>query len=174
MNKVTFEKAEEDDLETILDIYNFYVVTTTATFDHNPVSKDELRQRIFLDHEKYRTYLLQYCGETAGFCFLTQFKKKKGYERTAEIGLYLKPEFTSKGIGEQAIVFLEKIAVDRQIKVIIASICSENTASIKLVQRSGYEKCAHYKEVGEKFGRVLDVIDYEKILGTYHIDNHNG
>jgi L-amino acid N-acyltransferase YncA len=28
----------------------------------------------------------------------------------------------------------------------------------------GYEKCAHYKHVGEKFGRFVDVIDYEKIL----------
>jgi L-amino acid N-acyltransferase YncA len=30
----------------------------------------------------------------------------------------------------------------------------------------GFEKCAHYKKAGEKFGRFLDVIDYQKMLGT--------
>jgi phosphinothricin acetyltransferase len=99
-----------------------------------------------------------------GFCFLTQFRKKAAYDRTAEIGLYLKPEFTGKGIGDDAVTFLEKVAVIKGIRVIIASISGENTASIKLFQKMGYEKCAHYKQVGEKFGRFVDVIDYENIL----------
>lgn len=78
--------------------------------------------------------------------------------------LYLKPEFTGKGIGREAVAFIEGIAIDKKIKVLVASVSSENIASIKLCQRMGYEQCAHYREVGEKFGRILDVIDYQKIL----------
>ncbi|MBI2329156.1 MAG: N-acetyltransferase [Chloroflexi bacterium] len=129
MDNLTFHKVEENDLETILDIYNFYI-------------------------------------ETAGFCFLTQYKKKEAYNRTAEIGVYLNPEFTGKGLGSSVVAFLEKVASSKQIRVVLASISGENTASIKLFQRMGFEKCAHYREVGEKFGRLLDVVDYQKILGT--------
>ena len=165
MDNLTFQIAEENDLEAILDIYNFYILTTTVTFYHSETSKEELRQLIFINHEKYQTYLIHYCNEMAGFCFLTQYRKKEAYDRTAEIGVYLKPEFIGKGLGSSVVAFLEKIASSKKIRVILASISAENTASIKLFQRMGYEKCAHYKEVGEKFGRFLDVVDYQKILG---------
>jgi L-amino acid N-acyltransferase YncA len=164
MDELTFQPAVENDLQTILELYNFYIVTTTATFDHGQIAPEEFRQRIFIGHEKYRTYLVRLGDETAGFCFLMQYRKKAAYDRTAEIGLYLKPEFTGQGIGRLAVTFLEKIAVSNGIRVIIASISGENTASLRLFQKMGYEKCAHYKQVGEKFGRFIDVIDYEKIL----------
>jgi L-amino acid N-acyltransferase YncA len=166
MNNLTFQKAEECDLETILDIYNFYVLNTTATFYHSRISKEELRQFVFIGHEKYQTYLIHYCNEMVGFCFLTQYKKKEAYNRTAEIGVYLKPAFAGKGLGSSVVAFLEEIAGSKQIRVLSASISGENVASIKLFQRIGFEECAHYKEVGEKFGRSLDVVDYQKILET--------
>jgi phosphinothricin acetyltransferase len=164
MEELTFQLAAENDLQTMLELYNFYIVNTTATFDHGQITPEEFRQRIFIGHEKYGTYLIRLDKETAGFCFLTQYRNKAAYDQTAEIGLYLKPEFTGKGIGDTTIDFLEKVAVNKGIKVIIASISGENTASLKLLQKKGYEKCAHYKQVGEKFGRFVDVIDYEKVL----------
>jgi L-amino acid N-acyltransferase YncA len=164
MNQLSFQKAQENDLAAILEIYNFYIATTTATFDIGPIAESELCQRIFFDHAKYQTYLVHHGGDIAGFCFLTQFKKKKAYDRTAEIGIYLKPDFTGQGIGKKTVAFLEQIAVKKQIKVLVASISGENTASIKLFQRLGYERCAYYKQVGEKFGRILDVVDYQKVL----------
>jgi L-amino acid N-acyltransferase YncA len=166
MDNLTFQKAEENDLGAILDIYNFYILTTIATFNDTQISKEELQQLIFINHKKYQPYLIHYCNEMVGFCFLTQYRKKEAYDRTAEIRVYLKPEFTGKGLGRSVVAFLEKIVGSKQIRVILASISGENTASIKLFQRMGFEKCAHYKEVGEKFGRFLDVVDYQKILRT--------
>jgi len=164
MDNLTFQPAAENDLAAMLELYNFYIMNTTATFDHGKITPEEFRQRLFIGHEKYKTYLIRLGDDTVGFCFLTQYRKKAAYDRTTEIGLYLKPEFTGKGIGRLAVTFLEEIAVSKGIGVIIASISGENTASIKLFQKMGYEKCAHYKQVGEKFGRFVDVIDYEKIL----------
>jgi len=164
MDDLSFQPVAENDLAAMLELYNFYISTTTTTFDYGKITPEEFRQRIFIGHEKYRTYIIRLDKETAGFCFLTQYRKKAAYDRTAEIGLYLKPEFTGKGIGDTAIDFLEKIAVSKGIRVIIASISGENTASLKLFQKKGYENCAHYKQVAEKFGRFVDVIDYEKIL----------
>jgi phosphinothricin acetyltransferase len=164
MDNLTFQKAEENDLDIMLELYNFYLVTTTATFDYKPISREEFLHRIFITHEKYQTYLIRCQNETAGFCFLTQYHKKEAYNRTAEIGLYLKPEYTGRGIGEIAVAFLEKAAISKQIKVIVASISGENAASIKLFQKMGYKQCAYYKQIAEKFGRLLDIVEYEKIL----------
>lgn len=174
MNDLTFKKAEESDIDVILGVYNYYVLNTTANFYHHAISKEELRQLIFIGHEKYQTYLINCGNELAGFCFLTQYKKREAYSRTSEIGVYLKPEFSGKGLGGSIVAFLEETAVSRQIGVILASISGENTASIRLFEKMGYEKCAHYKEVGEKFGRLLDVVDYQKILKSKKKDDNNG
>ncbi len=48
--------------------------------------------------------------------------------------------------------------------MLVATICGENAASIGVFAKNGYEKCAHYKEVGQKFGQLLDVVAYQKIL----------
>jgi L-amino acid N-acyltransferase YncA len=152
MDNLTFQPAAENDLAAMLELYNFYIMNTTATFDHGKITPEEFRQRLFIGHEKYKTYLIRLGDDTVGFCFLTQYRKKAAYDRTAEIGLYLKPEFTGKGIGRLVVTFLEEIAVSKGIGVIIASISGENTASIKLFQKTGYDRCAHYKQVGKNSG----------------------
>ena len=164
MNNLSFRKAEERDLGTILGIYNYYVLNTTANFFRHPVSQEEFRQLIFIGHEKYQTYLIDFSGQNVGFCFFTQYKKKDAYDRTAEIGVYLGPEYVARGFGISAVAFLENVAREKQIRVLIASISGENVASMRLFEKLGYRKCAHYRGVGEKFGRFLDVVDYQKIL----------
>ena len=100
----------------------------------------------------------------AGFCTLGPFKTRCAYHQTAEMAVYLHHEYTGKGLGATAIDLLEEHARKNGFHVIIVSISQENTASKKLVERKGYEQVAHYREVGFKFGRFLDVVNYQKIL----------
>ena len=63
-----------------------------------------------------------------------------------------------------AIRYIEEFAKKQKLHVLVATICGENEASIHLFAKNGYVKCAHYKEVGQKFGQLLDVVAYQKIL----------
>jgi len=164
MININFWEAKETDLNKLLDIYNFYLRNTTATFDYDEIDMDEFRSRISFQHGSCKTYLIKAQGKLAGFCFLTQFKNKPAFDRTAEIGIYLSPAFTRKGIGKAAVEFLENYARGTGIKVIISNISGENEASIKLFAEMNYIKCGHFREIGEKFGRILDVVYYQKIL----------
>jgi phosphinothricin acetyltransferase len=58
----------------------------------------------------------------------------------------------------------EEFAQRTGIHVLIVTICGENNMSIKLFEKNGYFKCAHYKEVGKKFGQWLNVVAYQKII----------
>jgi L-amino acid N-acyltransferase YncA len=163
--KIDFEILKEDDLEWVRDIYNFYIENSTATYYTEKISVDELKQFIPVGDKKYKSYLVLAKGEPCGFCYISQYKKRQAYDRTAELSLYLKPEFTGKGIGKVALDFLEKVAKEKGISVLIGIISGDNEKSIKLFEKKGYEKCAHYKQVGEKFNKILDVVSYQKILG---------
>jgi L-amino acid N-acyltransferase YncA len=164
MGALIFKEPQEKDLHLILDIYNYYIINTTVNYYLYPISIQQLKNHIFIDHDKYKTYLIYNNDNMIGFCFITQFRKKDAYSRTAEIGIYLKHEYTGKKFGEEILFYLEKVAKNNNIKVLVVSISSENIASMRLVEKHGYVQCAHYKEVAEKFGRLIDVIDYQKIF----------
>ena len=50
------------------------------------------------------------------------------------------------------------------VKVLVACITYGNESSIKFHERLGFEQVSHFKQVGMKFGRTLDVVDYQLIL----------
>jgi L-amino acid N-acyltransferase YncA len=164
LKALEFIAAQENDLNTILEIYNYYIENSTATFDHNGISLKEFKNRIFINHDKYKTFLVFQHKELAGFCFLTQFRKKPAYDKTAEIGLYLKQQFAGRGLGKGIVKYLESTAKANQIEVVVASVSGENVPSIKLFKKMGYKRCAHYKQIAEKFGRKMDIIDFQKNL----------
>ncbi|HEX3006597.1 MAG TPA: GNAT family N-acetyltransferase, partial [Bacteroidales bacterium] len=99
-----------------------------------------------------------------GYVILGYYKPRQAYDFTSEVTIYLHPEQTGKGIGNQAMEFIEKIARERKFHALLGVICSENEASIRLFKKFGYWECANFKEVGLKYGRLLDVVVYEKIL----------
>ncbi len=156
-------EADRNDLERMLELYNYYIENTTVTFDHGRISIDEFTSRIHIEHDKYKTFLLTE-DEFCGFCFLTQFRKKIAYDRTAELGIYLKPQYTRRGLGREIVQHLETTAKRQQLEVLIASISGENHPSLSLFRKLGYRQCAHYKRVAEKFGRKLDLIELQKLL----------
>jgi len=162
MKEIIFTEMQEDDLPVVLDIYNHYIATTTVTFDPESVPIETFQTRILLNHDLYKAYVINYLGETAGFCFLCQFNKHESYNRTAEIGVYLKPEHTRQGVGTRAVRHLEQIAAAKGLKVLIASISGENEGSISLFRKLGWEECGHFRRVGEKWGRAIDVIFFQK------------
>lgn len=157
-------ELQENDLEIVKEIYDHYILHSTATFYTDVLSIEELKKTIKPGHPKYKSFLIQYNNSICGYCYISQYKNRQAYDRTAEFTLYLKPEFTGKGIGKYAMEELEKIARELQFKVLIGIISANNKQSIALCKKCGYKKCAHFKQVGEKFGKILDVVAYQKLI----------
>ncbi len=164
MSDLVFTIISEKDLPETSALYNHYVLHSTATFHAHEMDTDEFRDMVVFDDPKYVTYVMRDKGALAGYVLLTQHKKREAYDDTAEVTVYLQPGLTHKGFGSAAIQFIEGIAREKGLHVLVATICGENAASIGVFAKNGYEKCAHYKEVGQKFGQLLDVVAYQKIL----------
>lgn len=164
MNDIKFREMQIEHLPSVLEIYNYYVINTTATFHAHTLTIDEMKELVFFDNPKYRTFVIVDNGVICGYVILTQHKKREAYDGTAEVTVYLRHDYVGKGVGSLAVKFIEQYASTKELHVLIAGICGENSKSINLFERNGYMKCAHYKEVGKKFGKLLDVVAYQKIL----------
>lgn len=164
MGENYFCEISEDYLDEVLQIYNYYVLNTTATFHSGQLTKDEMRNLVFFDCKRYKTFVICEDSNVCGYVLITQHKKREAYDSTAEVTIYLKPDYTGKGLGSIAIKSIEGYAKQQGLHVLVATICGQNEASIRLFKNNGYMKCAHYKEVGKKFGQLLDIVAYQKII----------
>ena len=164
MSNIKFKEIRNEHLPEVLEIYNYYVLNTTATFHAHVLTIEEMRDLVIFDDTKYKSFVIEDDDKICGYVILTQHKKREAYDGTAEVTVYLKPDFKGKGIGSLAVKYIEDFARTKKIHVLIATICGDNFESIKLFERSGFTKCAHYKEVGHKFGRFLDLVAYHKII----------
>lgn len=164
MENYSLHEMTEDHLDAVLQIYTHYVLNTTATFHAQPLTPAAMREIVFFPMEKYKTFVICETGVVCGYVLITPHKKREAYDGTAEVTVYLKPTYTGRGLGSMAIQHIEAYAKKHRLHVLVATICGQNEHSIRLFEKNGYTKCAHYKEVGQKFGQLLDVVAYQKIL----------
>jgi phosphinothricin acetyltransferase len=161
---IIFEEMKEAHLGEVLSIYTYYVLNTTATFHTQVPNESQMREIVFSGNPRYPSYVIRGLDGICGYVLLSRFSKREAYDETAEVAIYLKPDSIGQGIGSEAIKFIEGEALKQHIHVLLAIICGENEQRIGLFERCGYEKCAHYKEVGKKFGRRLDIVACQKII----------
>lgn len=149
------------DSDALTAIYNHYVEESTATFDLLPVSSSEI-DRLIHEATPHFPFLVYDTGEgIAGYCYAHSWKSKAAYRHTWEITIYLAPEHTGKGIGEALMRQLIADCRKKGCKVLIADITAENEGSRQFHERFGFTQVSHFRQVGRKFGRWLDVIDYQ-------------
>lgn len=164
MENIKLTPLTQADYVIVKDIYDWYVLNSTATFHTEPINVDELAGFMYLNDPVFQSFLIKQADEVVGYCYTTRYKNRQAYDRTAEVTLYLKHDLTGRGIGVSALSQLEEIARKNGLRTLLAIITGENKNSIRLFEKCGYEKCAHFKRVGEKFGRILDVVGYQKEL----------
>lgn len=147
-----------------LELYNDYIANSTATFSVEPLKQEEMDKLLFSGLERFPSYAILSDGEFAGYVMLNRYKPREAYDQTAEVTVYLNNAYHGKGIGRTAMTFIEDVAKEYNFRALLGVICAENEASIAMFNKLDYFQCAHFKEVGKKFGRVLDVVIYEKLI----------
>ena len=135
---IQFIPIKEKDLAVVLEIYNHYVLNSTATFHLESVDTKELLSTLPpLGHSRYQSFLVMDNQVVCGFCYLSQFRKKEAYDASAEITLYLHPEHTGKGLGRTVLVYMEGVAKEKGMKNLVGVITAENKGSIALFEKQG-------------------------------------
>jgi phosphinothricin acetyltransferase len=165
--KLTVRAASEDDLGSINDIYNHYVIQTHFTFDVEPISIEARRE--WLEHHgtsgRHRVLVAVSDEAVMGFASSSRFRPKPAYETSVETSIYLAPDMVARRAGSRLYEQLFKVLEDEDVHRAYAGISLPNPASIALHERFGFKRVGHFTEQGRKFGRYWDVAWYEKPLG---------
>lgn len=153
------------DAPAITAIYNDYILNTTISFETEALSSEAMLQRINAIAEEFPYYVYEAAdGTIGGYCYAHKWKEREAYSRTLETTIYLAPQFQHQGIGRRLMQSLIDECRKRGFVALIACITGGNEASIGLHEALGFEQRSHFKNVGMKFGRMLDVVDLELLL----------
>ena len=104
--------------------------------------------------------------EIIGWASLSEYSTKRAYSGTAELSLYVKPEYQKKGIGKKLMKEIVEEGKKTGLHAVLSRITDGNKVSIKLHEMFGFKHVGVLKEVGFKFGKRLDVYLMEKIYKT--------
>jgi L-amino acid N-acyltransferase YncA len=160
-------KVRIQDAGQISEIYNYYIENTTVTFEEIALSEKEMKERIEKISSKYPFLVWEENGQVIGYAYATEWKVRAAYRNSVEATIYLKNGHSGKGIGKQLYdeLFRQiKENKDLNIHAIIGGIALPNEASVALHEKFGFQKVAHFKEVGCKFQQWIDVAYWELLI----------
>jgi L-amino acid N-acyltransferase YncA len=156
--------ATTADAGQIKDLYNHYILHSVATFEEEPVTAPTMESRINAIHNHCPWLVYEVDGEILGYTYATRWKDRSAYRRSVESTVYVKNGHNGKGIGSSLYQGLLDDLGRQDVHAVIGGISLPNEMSVKLHERFGFQKVAHFREVGYKFGRWIDVGYWELIM----------
>jgi L-amino acid N-acyltransferase YncA len=156
--------ATPADAAAIAEIYNPYVLDTHVTFEEEIVSPEQMLTRLTEIQSAYPYLVHEQDGIIAGYAYANKWHTRCSYRRSVETSVYLDKSRTGKGIGSELYGELIRFLKNAGFHTAIGGIALPNEASIALHEKLGFTKAAHYREVGWKFNRWIDVGYWQLML----------
>jgi phosphinothricin acetyltransferase len=103
-------------------------------------------------------------GQIVGFGTYGHFRVWPCYRHTVEHSVYVHVDHRGKGISKLLLQPLIDRAREKSMHAMIAGIDADNEISYQLHRSFGFVEVAHFKEVGLKFGKWLDLKFMELLL----------
>ncbi len=158
-------RATTADAASIAAIYAPYVRDTVISFEEVPPAGDEIAARIERILAAPLPYLvLEGTPGIVGYAYAAPWHARAAYRHTVETSIYLAPECTGQGQGSRLYGTLLDLLKQAGLHAAIGGITLPNAASVALHERLGFQKAAHYAQVGFKQGRWLDVGYWQRLL----------
>lgn len=190
MRSPTIRPATTDDLPAILDIFNQVVATSTAVYSLQPTTLAEregwYRSRVDAGFPVLvatgpgrmdgadgadgatgadPTDRTGRAGSVLGFASFGDFRGAwPGYRYAVEHSVHVREDCRGRGIGPALVQALFPLALAMGKHVMVGGVDAANHGSLRMHERLGFERVAHFREVGHKFGRWLDLVFLQRFL----------
>jgi len=153
-----------DDAASICDIYNHYIRSSPATFEEKLLAPDDMRHRIAETTKSYPWLVCEEEAKLLGYAYARRWRERAAYRNSVEASIYLDPAAVGKGIGSALLGALLTELRSRKFHCAIGGVSLPNDASVALLEKVGFRPVAHFKEVGYKFDRWIDVGYWQLML----------
>ena len=150
--------ATPADISAITAIYNHAVLHTTAVWNDAPATEIQRLQWLRDRQEAGLPVIVAVVdGVVAGYASYGPFRPFAGYKDTVEHSVYVDPAMHRRGLGRLLLEAIIDRARANGLHVMVGGIAADNEGSIKLHERLGFVQTGLMPQVGQKFGKWLDL-----------------
>ena len=152
------------DAMQIAAIYNPYIAETVITFEEQEITGETMAERMRAVLPSLPWLVWEELDQIVGYAYATPWKQRSAYRHSVESTIYLHPAAVRRGMGTQLYAALLEELRGLDVHAVVGGIALPNVASTALHEKLGFNKIAHFREVGRKFNRWVDVGYWELLL----------
>jgi phosphinothricin acetyltransferase len=141
--------AKTEDVERINNIHNQSILEKFKVAYLTPWTNDNCFEW-FKEHNRkeYPIFVAEIDNTVIGFVYINPYRPgRMALKQTAEISCFIDKDYRGKGIGKKLIEYMESQCYELDIKTLFAIIIDNNEASIKSIEKCGYEKWGHLPKI---------------------------
>lgn len=162
---LSVRSALASDAAAISEIYNHYIQHTVITFEETVVTEREIQSRIeSLANAGLPWLVVEENNRVQGYAYAAPWRPRASYRLSVEVSVYLDKDFIRPGTGSLLYSHLFQALEYSDVHVAMAGIALPNDASVALHEKFGMTKVGHLAEIGQKFGRWVDVGYWQRIV----------
>ena len=162
---MTIRIAAPSDAEAVAAIYAPIVRDTTISFELEPPSVDEMRDRIASTLQKLPWLVsLDEHGLVDGYVYAGKHRERAAYQWSVDVTAYVREDARGQGVGKRLYGRLFDELVRLGYFQAFAGIALPNEASVALHESLGFAPLGVYRQVGFKHGAWRDVGWWQKQL----------
>ena len=158
--------AARAQLPEILGIYNEVIRNTTAVYSDQEVTL--ANREAWFDARVERGFPVLVAsdpsGGVLGFASFGDFRAWPCYRYSVEHSVHVRADSRGRGVGRTLVTALLERAADMKMHVMIGGIDADNATSLALHESLGFKVVGHFREVGCKFGRWLDLKFLQRLI----------
>lgn len=152
-----------EDAARLAEIYNHYIRNTVITFEVDELTANDFAARLEGHPKNLPWLVIEADGDVIGYCYAAPWKQRSAYAHSVETSIYLDEKACGNGVGKRAYSHL--LSEVSGYHAIVGGIALPNAASVALHEGLGFQKVAHFPEIGRKFERWIDVGYWQLLPG---------
>jgi len=163
--EVTIRPARGDDAQAIAAIYAWHVANGTGTFDTSAPDAAAWAEKIVDFAARGFPFLVaERAGDVVAYAYAARFRDRPAYAHTCEDSIYVAHDARGLGVGSVLLPALIDAARAAGFAQMIGVAGGGEPASVALHRKCGFVHAGRLRNVGKKFGRLLDTVYMQRDL----------
>jgi L-amino acid N-acyltransferase YncA len=153
----TIRLATENDADQIAAIYAPIVRDTVISFEVEPPTVDEMRQRLTETLPHLPWLVCEHDGQVLGYAYASRHRARAAYQWAVDTTVYVHEQARRTGMGRALYSSLREVLALQGYYNAYAGIALPNVGSVGLHEAVGFRPVGVYRKVGYKLGAWHDV-----------------
>ena len=159
-SEIEIRPSKDSDISAVTEIYAHHVLHGTGSFEIDPPDAGQMAYRRSDVVGRGLPYIVaEIDGRIVGYAYAALYRARVAYRFTLEDSVYVHRDYMGRGVGAALLARLIPACKEwgcRQLVAVIGD--SENSASVRVHEKLGFQHCGVLRGVGYKFDRWIDTV----------------